>query len=89
MELFGNHALFHHILEYGARRSLPSKEALRSLLNCAELLRQAVQNLTIVAYDINDIRGLKDAYQKGFLQCELLDEGGKALYYFPSRLHHR
>ncbi|KAL1961908.1 hypothetical protein VTN77DRAFT_941 [Rasamsonia byssochlamydoides] len=86
-------ALFFSV-EHRVGRSLPHWRDLQKPANkdLVELLRRAVQNHGVEAFEPEDIPGLEEAYKSGFLHAtstSYVQGEGQNLYAFPSLLHHR
>jgi hypothetical protein len=72
-------------------RSLPRRRLLRSphFPSLTDALRQAIIESGILAFELDDVPGLKAAYRLGWLQAEAVKEDDETLYCFPSSLHER
>jgi len=88
---FGNDDALFFCIENCVGRSLPKRRDLQKPENgdLVELLRRAVENYGIEAFEPENIRGLEDAYRKGYLHATSTHGEGINLYSFPSLLHHR
>jgi hypothetical protein len=79
---------FYHCLTAGSqgfKRSLPMKDALRTIPNIVQFLRDVLVSGRS-EHDINTTPALKECYQNGWLQAELLS-GGRTVYIFPTKIH--